>query len=211
MGRLLAQQLDRLDSLTSLLRRRVLPLMRIVKTLHLLRRELGPLERSLEQLLHAQLPTPEELAEKGVALPTDEELKALLKKIECPRTRLITEAERAYLKRLQGSCRVPIAGHGQLFEDDGRLRMRGLVGSIDGERLLSSSSDLRLEGRDEAARIEEARKLGVEVADALIAQGSAAITARSQVADGGGDGGGGGGGGAGGDGGGGLLRWLGMA
>ena len=99
----------------------------------------------------------------------DEELKALLKKIECPRTRLITEAERAYLKRLQGSCRVPIAGHGQLFEDDGRLRMRGLVGSIDGERLLSSSSDLRLEGRDEAARIEEARKLGVEVADALIA------------------------------------------
>ena len=45
--------------------------------------------------------------------------------------------------------------------------------------------------------------------DALIAQGSAAITARSQVADGGG--GGGGGGGAGGDGGGGLLRWLGMA
>ena len=102
----------------------------------------------------------------------DEELKALLKKIECPRTRLITEAERAYLKRLQGSCRVPIAGHGQLFEDDGRLRMRGLVGSIDGERLLSSSSDLRLEGRDEAARIEEARKLGVEVADALIAQGA---------------------------------------
>ncbi|HJK90414.1 MAG TPA: hypothetical protein RMH26_06705, partial [Polyangiaceae bacterium LLY-WYZ-15_(1-7)] len=59
-----------------------------------------------------------------------------------------------------------------LFEDDGRLRMRGLVGSIDGERLLSSSSDLRLEGRDEAARIEEARKLGVEVADALIAQGA---------------------------------------
>ena len=46
--------------------------------------------------------------------------------------------------------------------------------------------------------------------DALIAQGSAAITARSQVADGGGDGGGGGAG-AGGDGGGGLLRWLGMA
>ena len=45
--------------------------------------------------------------------------------------------------------------------------------------------------------------------DALIAQGSAAITARSQVADGGADGGGGGG--AGGDGGGGLLRWLGMA
>ena len=55
MGRLLAQQLDRLDSLTSLLRRRVLPLMRVVKTLHLLRRELGPLERSLEQLLHAVL------------------------------------------------------------------------------------------------------------------------------------------------------------
>ena len=43
--------------------------------------------------------------------------------------------------------------------------------------------------------------------DALIAQGSAAITARSQVADSGGDGGGG----AKGDGGGGLLRWLGMA
>ena len=64
MGRLLAQQLDRLDSLTSLLRRRVLPLMRVVKTLHLLSRGVGPLERSLEQLLQAVL----ELTQASVRL-----------------------------------------------------------------------------------------------------------------------------------------------
>ncbi len=100
----------------------------------------------------------------------DEALGALLASLDHAETRLVTEAERALLKRLEGSCRVPIAGHARLM--DGRLSMTGVVGDVDGEQLLTSQSDSFLRGRGAEARNAEARALGAEVADALIAQGA---------------------------------------
>lgn len=101
----------------------------------------------------------------------DAELRALLASIEHAPTRLVTEAERGFLETLQGSCRVPIAGHAQLRDDQHRLEITGLVGDIDGERLLSGASHLVLRG-DASERLVQARELGEELAQNLIAQGA---------------------------------------
>lgn len=64
----------------------------------------------------------------------NEEVLSLVAPLEHPPTRATTAAERAFLAELQGGCRVPIAGHATLFE--GRLRLRGLVGSPDGAKVV---------------------------------------------------------------------------
>jgi hydroxymethylbilane synthase len=73
-------------------------------------------------------------------------------------------AERAMNHRLQGGCQVPIAGHATL--DGDRLHLVGLVGDPHGSRILRAQA----EGGRGAADT-----LGTTVADALLAQGAAAI------------------------------------
>jgi len=64
----------------------------------------------------------------------DEEVLSLVAPLEHAPTRATTAAERAFLAELQGGCRVPIAGHATLVE--GTLRLRGLVGSPDGAKVV---------------------------------------------------------------------------
>lgn len=77
-------------------------------------------------------------------------------------------AERAFLARLEGSCRTPIAGLAELLGDT--LRLRGMVFSVDGER----SFDITREGPADTADA-----LGTAAADALIELGAHALLARS--------------------------------
>jgi hydroxymethylbilane synthase len=73
-----------------------------------------------------------------------------------------TTAERAFLRRLGGGCRVPIAALGRL--EDGKLRLKGLVGDEAGERIM----------RDEiVGRVEEGEDLGVRLAERLLSRGAA--------------------------------------
>src|SRR5690606_35339823 len=60
----------------------------------------------------------------------DPRLAPLLAPLEDASARLCTEAERGFLRRPLGSCRVPVAGHARL-EEGRRLSLEGLVGSID--------------------------------------------------------------------------------
>jgi len=73
-------------------------------------------------------------------------------------------AERAMNKHLNGGCQVPIACYAILEGE--QLWLRGLVGEPDGSRLL------RAEQRGSA---EDAERLGIEVAEALLAQGAGEI------------------------------------
>ena len=77
-------------------------------------------------------------------------------------------AERAMNQRLQGGCQVPIACYAEHLAGGQRLRLRGLVGKPDGSLLL------RAEGE---APVADAGKLGIQVAEALLAQGAAGILA----------------------------------
>ena len=86
-------------------------------------------------------------------------------------------AERAMNSRLGGGCQVPIAGYAEL-DGDG-LRLRALVASVDGRRML------RAEGR---APREQGKRLGREVAEELLGQGADGILAEVYGEHGGQDG-----------------------
>ncbi|TBU71368.1 hydroxymethylbilane synthase [Pseudomonas daroniae] len=94
----------------------------------------------------------------------DIELQALLAPLNHSETALRVSAERAMNKRLNGGCQVPIACYAILEGE--QLWLRGLVGEPDGSRLL------RAEQRGVA---EDAERLGVEVAEALLVQGAGTI------------------------------------
>ena len=88
-------------------------------------------------------------------------------------TRVAVEAERAFLHELQGSCKVPVAGHATTSDGGNRLRFDGMVGSVDGSRILSGSSERYIQERSEGERLSAARQLGREVAEGLLAKGAA--------------------------------------
>ncbi|MBD9653388.1 MULTISPECIES: hydroxymethylbilane synthase [unclassified Pseudomonas] len=96
----------------------------------------------------------------------DAELQQLLAPLNHTETALRVTAERAMNKRLNGGCQVPIACYAILEGE--QLWLRGLVGEPDGSRLL------RAEQRGSA---EDAERLGIEVAEALLAQGAGEILA----------------------------------
>jgi hydroxymethylbilane synthase len=59
--------------------------------------------------------------------------KDLVRVIHDAVTALCTQAERAFLKGLQGGCQVPIAGHARI--EGGRLILQGLIAGLDGREL----------------------------------------------------------------------------
>ncbi len=69
---------------------------------------------------------------------TDTELRELLAAIEDPAAKAASNAERAMLARLDGSCRTPIGGYAQV-RPDGVLHLTGLVARGDGSFLLKRS------------------------------------------------------------------------
>jgi len=70
-------------------------------------------------------------------------------------------AERAVNRRLEGGCQAPIAAHATL--DGTRLQLTGLVGSVDGVKILRQSV---------SGPASDADTLGQNLAEALIQQGA---------------------------------------
>lgn len=95
----------------------------------------------------------------------DRELVELLSKLNDEYTATTVTAERAFLKKLNGGCQIPIGAHATLSKD-GVLEMVGVVGSADGKTLLVE----KMRGRDPES-------LGEEVAGKLIARGADVILA----------------------------------
>ena len=100
----------------------------------------------------------------------DTAIEALIAPLNCVDTHDRVMAERAMNVRLNGGCQVPIGGFAVLEGD--MLWLRGLVGSVDGTQML------RAEARAPRA---EAQALGVQVAEALLAQGADRILAQAGI------------------------------
>ena len=77
---------------------------------------------------------------------------------------IAVSAERSFLKKLEGGCQVPIAAFAR--RAGATLQIDGLVGTIDGKRILRE----RVEGR-----AEEAESLGTKLADILLSKGAKEI------------------------------------
>jgi len=75
-------------------------------------------------------------------------------------------AERAVNRRLQGGCQVPIACFAELEQDNQTLKLRGLVGAIDGQKILQAS----IQGSKA-----DAEELGERLADQLLEMGAGEI------------------------------------
>jgi hydroxymethylbilane synthase len=94
----------------------------------------------------------------------DRELNDLIAFFNHQDTRTCVTGERALLRRLEGGCQVPIACYGQMM--NGKLHLIGLVGSVDGKRIIKDT----IEGE-----AEKAEKLGVTLAEKLLKQGADVI------------------------------------
>jgi len=94
----------------------------------------------------------------------DKEVEEKIRFLNDPDSSIAITAERAFLKRLGGGCQVPIAAFGRIM--DPVLQIDGLVGTIDGKRLIRH----RIEGP-----IERAEALGVELAEILLKKGAGEI------------------------------------
>jgi hydroxymethylbilane synthase len=96
----------------------------------------------------------------------DEETLALLNPLQHDITAARVLAERAMNRRLEGGCQVPIACYA--MEQDGELWLRGLVGSIDGQQMLTT---------EYRAPLADAEALGIKAAEDLLRQGADKILA----------------------------------
>ena len=94
----------------------------------------------------------------------DARVEALVAPLACARSSTCVLAERAFNRRLEGGCQVPIAAYATL--EDGSLSLRGLVASLDGTRVLRS----QVEGPEA-----EAESLGAEAASMVLEQGAGEI------------------------------------
>ncbi len=77
---------------------------------------------------------------------------------------ITVSAERAFLKRLEGGCQVPIAAYAQILGTS--LQIEGLVGTIDGKRLLKHHL---------VGHFEKGELLGIELAEILLEKGAKEI------------------------------------
>lgn len=107
-------------------------------------------------------------------------VRALLAPLEDAITRVCVEAERAFQRRLHGSCTTPLAAHARF--EEGMFRMDAMVGSLDGEQVLVTGTAKVLQARYFHARIAEACAIGEALADELLGHGAAAIVEAARSA-----------------------------
>ncbi len=107
----------------------------------------------------------------------DEFINNLIAPLNHPETSICVKAERAFLKRLEGGCQVPIAAYAQIrqisknskFEiRNSKLKiiMDGLVGNITGDKIIKG----HIEGSTD-----QAESLGTQMAEDILSRGAQEI------------------------------------
>jgi hydroxymethylbilane synthase len=95
----------------------------------------------------------------------DDYINKLIAPINHMETSVCVKAERAFLKRLEGGCQVPIAGHARMVNHS-LLVMDGLVGSISGKRLIKGHAE---------GNPADAENLGTKLAEDILDRGAKEI------------------------------------
>ncbi|CAA0842146.1 Porphobilinogen deaminase- chloroplastic [Striga hermonthica] len=99
----------------------------------------------------------------GIACRSDDEKMATyLSSLNHEDTRLAIACERAFLEKLEGSCRTPIAGYARR-DEDGNCVFKALVASPDGTRVLQTS-------RRGTYTYEDMIRMGVDAGEELLSQ-----------------------------------------
>lgn len=94
----------------------------------------------------------------------DAAVRSMVATLDHPATHVAVDGERAFLRRLEGGCQVPIAGYGRLEERS--FTLTGLVADLEGRALIQD----RLSGPPQ-----DAERIGRALADMLLSRGADAI------------------------------------
>jgi hydroxymethylbilane synthase len=128
-------------------------------------RRLG-LEERVTEIIPADISLPA-IGQGALGIETrmdDKEVEGQIRFLNDRDSSIAVTAERAFLRKLEGGCQVPIAAYARPIGT--ALRVDGLVGSIDGKRLIRH----HVEGP-----IENAESLGIELAEILLGKGAKEI------------------------------------
>ena len=91
----------------------------------------------------------------------EEEIVQKVRTLDHEGTRITTQAERAFLRKLGGGCQTPIAAYGTL--QNGKIHLQGIVADQNGERLMRATADGPAPSPEE---------LGIQLAEDLLAKGA---------------------------------------
>jgi hydroxymethylbilane synthase len=123
------------------------------------------------------LPAPGQGALAVTARTGDEATLAVARAVHHQPTARAVRAERAFLRRLEGGCQVPVAAYAEMPDGAARrLRLHGRVVSLEGKR--------SVEGQEAGDVVQEgdADLLGTKLADRLLTEGAAAILIEVRIA-----------------------------
>jgi hydroxymethylbilane synthase len=137
------------------------------------------LEKRITELLPFEISLPA-IGQGAVGIECridDEFINKVIAPLNHLETAICVKAERAFLKKLEGGCQVPIAAHARVGQrarsieqktniDLSSLFLDGLVGSITGDRIIKG----HIEGKTE-----DAEHLGVALAEDVLSQGAKEI------------------------------------
>ncbi|MFJ3927724.1 hydroxymethylbilane synthase [Streptomyces sp. NPDC090022] len=119
------------------------------------------------------LPAPGQGALAVECLASDAELIAALGELDDPHTRAAVTAERSLLAALEAGCSAPVGAFADLLADGqivNEMRLRGVVGTLDGSTLVQLSTTGPV-----PQSYDEAMALGRELADEMLAKGAAGL------------------------------------
>ncbi|MEU9148190.1 hydroxymethylbilane synthase [Streptomyces sp. NPDC048349] len=119
------------------------------------------------------LPAPGQGALAVECLASDSDLIAALGELDDPHTRAAVTAERSLLAALEAGCSAPVGAFADLLADGqtvNEMRLRGVVGTLDGSTLVQLSTTGPV-----PQSYDEAMSLGRELADEMLAKGAAGL------------------------------------
>ncbi|MGW5347121.1 hydroxymethylbilane synthase [Streptomyces sp. NPDC004050] len=119
------------------------------------------------------LPAPGQGALAVECLASDSDLIAALGRLDDPHTRAAVTAERSLLAALEAGCSAPVGALADLLADGqtvNEMRLRGVVGTLDGATLVQLSTTGPV-----PQSYDEAMALGRELADEMLAKGAAGL------------------------------------
>lgn len=100
----------------------------------------------------------------------DQTVRGLTAELDHTQTRICVTAERAFLRRLEGGCQVPIGAHATF--DGENVRLEGMVGGLDGAIVYRESL---------SGLASEADALGIRLAEILIEKGAGKLLAETRI------------------------------
>jgi hydroxymethylbilane synthase len=109
----------------------------------------------------------------------DAEITSMLEKIDDAETSARMTAERAFLRRLEGGCQVPIGAFAIL--EAGEIFLQGFVGSLDGARVIRESSRGAVSGAEDLGTALAEKCLDAGAAQILVEARREALSASNEV------------------------------